>query len=83
MIGDNLSKFVLDEIARDILPAKSRQGVRGTFKFPFADVEPWRLGKKRQATGENQCPYHLNGYRDPVGAAVGPVLSCVVNGGRE
>lgn len=83
MIGNNLSKFVLDKIARDVLPAKSRQGVRGAFKLPFANVEPRRLGKKRQATGKNQGPYHLNGNGDPVGATVGTVLSYVVDGGGE
>lgn len=83
MVGDDLSKFLLDELGVNWLASKPGEHVRSEVELATLDEVTRRLWEEEEASSENQRPRHLDGDRDAVGARVKAALGAIVHTGRE
>lgn len=83
LVGDNLSKLVLDVVGVLRLASDTGQGVDGLLDLALLDEVTGRVGEEHQTTTEDQSPGELNGNGDTVGAGVVVVLGAVDNARGE
>lgn len=74
VVGNDFSKFVLDEFGLDGLATDARQSNSGLFESTLLDVETRGFGEEKQTASEDDGPQELDGNRDTVGTAVVTVL---------
>lgn len=83
LVGDDLSKLVLDIVGVLGLASDTGQGVDGLLNFTLLDKVTGRVGEEEQTTTEDQSPGELDGDGDTVGASVVVVLGAVDNARGE
>lgn len=83
LVGDNLSKLVLDILRVLRLASDTGQGVDSLLDLTLLDEVTGRVGEEEQTATENQSPGELNGDGDTVGASVVVVLGAVDNARGE
>lgn len=77
MVGNDLSKLVLDVVGIDRLSANRRQCLRGFLELALLDEVTWGFGKEEQSGSQDDGPQELDCDWDSVGSSVVAVLSRV------
>ena len=83
VIGDNFSKFRLDELRVAGLASKSAQNIGSAINLASLDKVTWGLWEEEKSKSKNQGPEHLESHRNAVRPAVGIVLGAVVDAGGQ
>lgn len=84
VVGNNLSKLVLDVVGVGTVASKAGQNTSGLVELALANEVTGGLGEEEQANGQDDGPKHLQTNRDSVGAAVLAILGTIVDGrGKE
>jgi hypothetical protein len=79
VVGNDLSKLILDVLGVGGLATNATQGYRGEVELALLDPVAGRLGKQEETNGEDDSPKELDGDRDAVGTSVAAVLGSVNN----
>lgn len=84
LVGDNLSKLVLDVDGVHRLATDTGKGIGSLFDTAALDEVTGGVGQEEETTTKDQSPGELNGDRDAVLASVTTVLGSVAdNGGKH
>lgn len=79
VVGDDLSKFVLDVLGVDRLATDTCESVGSLVKLALLDEETGRVGEQHKTNGKDDGPEELDGDGDTVRASVITVLGRVNN----
>ena len=79
MVGNNLSKFLLDVLGVLGLAADTRQDGSGLLELSLDDEVSWGFWEDEEPSRENDGRDELDGDRDAVGARIQSVLGRVVD----
>lgn len=83
LVGDDLSKLVLDVLGLGWLTTESLKRSASIFESTLLDVVTWGVGKEEETTGEDDSPGELDTNGNAVRFGTALVLAGVDNAGSE
>lgn len=81
VVGDDLSKFLLNVLRLGRLSTDTGQDSSGLVKLSLDNEVPWRFWEQEEASSKDDSWNQLDGNRDSVGAAVEAVLGGIIDAG--
>jgi hypothetical protein len=83
VVGDNLSKFLLDVLGVLGLAADTGQDGSGLLELSLDDEVSWGFWEDEESSREDDGRDELDGDRDTIGARIQSVLGGVVDAGSN
>ena len=83
MVGDDLSKFLLDVVASYWFTSKTSKHGSGLVEVTFLDEISWGFRKEEETTTQDKSPGHLKTNWNSVGAGIETVLGTIGDTGCE